>query len=117
MHDEGDAHRLGPAGRRQRHRARDGIDVEALEQTPYWADPTALTVLGLPVIAGDPATAVNDFYGVYSAQHAQGGGIPDATVVSHFIEASPIRVSPSGFTNRTAFTPRPPVPRGALSSR
>lgn len=30
--------------------------------------------------ASDPAAAVNAFYTVYSAQHAQGRGIPDATV-------------------------------------
>ena len=29
--------------------------------------------------AGDPASAANAFYAVYGAQHAQGGGIPDAT--------------------------------------
>jgi hypothetical protein len=37
--------------------------------------------LATPAFAAtDPATAVNDFYGVYSSQHAQGIGIPDATV-------------------------------------
>jgi hypothetical protein len=30
--------------------------------------------------AGDPASAVSAFYDVYAAQHAQGAGIPDATV-------------------------------------
>ena len=30
--------------------------------------------------AGDPAAAVNAFYQVYSQEHAQGVGIPDATV-------------------------------------
>jgi len=30
--------------------------------------------------AGDPAQAVNGFYQVYASQHAQGIGIPDATV-------------------------------------
>lgn len=30
--------------------------------------------------AGDPAAAVNAFYDVYTGQHAQGEGIPDATV-------------------------------------
>jgi len=30
--------------------------------------------------AGDPTSAVNDFYAVYNGQRAQGGGIPDATV-------------------------------------
>ena len=45
----------------------------------------ALVFLATPALAaGDPATAVNDFYGVYSAQHAQGGGIPDATVRLRF---------------------------------
>jgi hypothetical protein len=34
--------------------------------------------------AGDPVTAVNDFYSVYSSQHAQGIGIPDATVRLRF---------------------------------
>jgi hypothetical protein len=29
--------------------------------------------------AGDPASAVSAFYAVYNGQHAQGGGIPDAT--------------------------------------
>lgn len=39
--------------------------------TPAWA-------------AGDPAAAVNAFYGVYAAQHAGGTGIPDATVRLRF---------------------------------
>jgi hypothetical protein len=34
--------------------------------------------------APDPAAAVNAFYAVYSSQHAQGGGIPDATVRLRF---------------------------------
>jgi hypothetical protein len=34
--------------------------------------------------AGDPAAAVNAFYDVYAGQHAQGGGIPDATVRLRF---------------------------------
>lgn len=34
--------------------------------------------------AGDPAAAVNAFYQVYGSQHAQGEGIPDATVRLRF---------------------------------
>lgn len=34
--------------------------------------------------AGDPAAAVNAFYDVYGSQHAQGIGIPDATVRLRF---------------------------------
>ena len=34
--------------------------------------------------AEDPAAAVNAFYSVYSGQHAQGLGIPDATVRLRF---------------------------------
>jgi hypothetical protein len=41
----------------------------------------AFVFVAAPAFAAtDPATAVNDFYGVYSSQHAQGIGIPDATV-------------------------------------
>jgi hypothetical protein len=41
----------------------------------------AFLCLSLPAkAAGDPAAAVNSFYDVYNAQHAQGLGIPDATV-------------------------------------
>ena len=41
----------------------------------------ALLLLAGPALAaGDPADAVNAFYGVYTGQHAQGQGIPDATV-------------------------------------
>ena len=41
----------------------------------------ALLLLAGPALAaGDPAAAVNAFYGVYTGQHAQGRGIPDATV-------------------------------------
>ncbi|HEX4118532.1 MAG TPA: hypothetical protein VHX99_07000 [Rhizomicrobium sp.] len=41
----------------------------------------AFLLLAAPALAaGDPAAAVNDFYGVYTSQHAQGVGIPDATV-------------------------------------
>src|ERR1700744_4346216 len=41
----------------------------------------AFVLLSVSALAAtDPATAVNDFYGVYSSQHAQGIGIPDATV-------------------------------------
>jgi len=41
----------------------------------------ALLLLASPALAaGDPADAVNAFYGVYTGQHAQGQGIPDATV-------------------------------------
>lgn len=34
--------------------------------------------------AGDPVAALNEFYGVYTGQHAQGIGIPDATVRLRF---------------------------------
>jgi Protein of unknown function (DUF3828) len=41
----------------------------------------ALLLLAGPALAaGDPAAAVDGFYGVYTGQHAQGQGIPDATV-------------------------------------
>jgi hypothetical protein len=41
----------------------------------------ALLLLAAPALAaGDPAAAVNAFYDVYTGQHAQGEGIPDATV-------------------------------------
>jgi hypothetical protein len=44
----------------------------------------AVFLFAAPVAASaqgdDPAAAVNAFYSVYSAQHAQGLGIPDATV-------------------------------------
>lgn len=39
-----------------------------------------LLLAGPAFAAGDPAAAVNAFYGVYTGQHAQGRGIPDATV-------------------------------------
>jgi len=39
-----------------------------------------LLLLAIPARAAeDPAAAVDAFYGVYNSQHAQGGGIPDAT--------------------------------------
>ncbi len=39
-----------------------------------------LGLLAVPAHAAeDPAAAANAFYAVYAAQHAQGGGIPDAT--------------------------------------
>src|SRR3954468_16534143 len=45
---------------------------------------TCVLLLAAPVAASaqaeDPAAAVNAFYSVYSGQHAQGLGIPDATV-------------------------------------
>ena len=45
----------------------------------------AFLLLAAPALAaGDPAGAVNAFYGVYAAQHAQGEGIPDATVRLRF---------------------------------
>jgi hypothetical protein len=45
----------------------------------------AFLLLATPALAaGDPAAAVNDFYGVYAAQRAQGEGIPDATVRLRF---------------------------------
>ncbi len=34
-------------------------DVEGLETTAYWADPATLEVLGLPMVAGDAATALD----------------------------------------------------------
>jgi hypothetical protein len=41
----------------------------------------AFLFLAAPALAaGDPAAAVNAFYEVYASQHAQGIGIPDATV-------------------------------------
>src|SRR2546423_5482889 len=44
----------------------------------------ATLLLAVPVhaasVTDDPASAVNAFYTVYSGQHAQGRGIPDATV-------------------------------------
>lgn len=41
----------------------------------------ASLLLATPALAaGDPAAAVNAFYDVYAGQHAQGEGIPDATV-------------------------------------
>jgi hypothetical protein len=41
----------------------------------------ALPFRAAPALAaGDPAAAVNAFYGAYTGQHAQGQGIPDATV-------------------------------------
>ena len=41
----------------------------------------AFLLLAAPALAaGDPAAAVNAFYDVYAGQHAQGDGIPDATV-------------------------------------
>jgi hypothetical protein len=40
----------------------------------------ALLLMIVPAhAADDPATAVGEFYAVYQGQHAQGGGIPDAT--------------------------------------
>ena len=39
-----------------------------------------LLVPGPAFAAGDPAAAVDAFYNVYTGQHAQGLGIPDATV-------------------------------------
>jgi len=45
----------------------------------------ALLLLTIPAFcavapaAEDPAAAADAFYGVYNSQHAQGGGIPDAT--------------------------------------
>lgn len=45
----------------------------------------ALLFVTAPAFAADdPAAAVNAFYAVYAAQHAQGGGIPDATVRLRF---------------------------------
>jgi hypothetical protein len=44
----------------------------------------AMSASGLAQAADDPATAVNEFYGVYTRQHAQGLGIPDATVRLRF---------------------------------
>src|SRR5581483_1383444 len=45
---------------------------------------TIVLLLAAPAAASaqadDPAAAVNAFYSVYSGQHAQGLGIPDATV-------------------------------------
>ena len=40
----------------------------------------ALILLAGAAPADDPAAAVNAFYAVYTGQHAQGRGIPDATV-------------------------------------
>ncbi|HVW73619.1 MAG TPA: hypothetical protein VHC39_08275 [Rhizomicrobium sp.] len=45
----------------------------------------AFLLLTTPALAADdPASAVNAFYSVYAAQHAQGEGIPDATVRLRF---------------------------------
>jgi hypothetical protein len=45
----------------------------------------ALLLMTTPALAAnDPAAAVNDFYDVYASQHAQGVGIPDATVRLRF---------------------------------
>jgi hypothetical protein len=45
----------------------------------------AFVCLAAPAFAaGDPAAAVNAFYDVYAGQHAQGVGIPDATVRLRF---------------------------------
>ena len=45
----------------------------------------AFLLLATPALAAnDPATAVNAFYDVYGSQHAQGVGIPDATVRLRF---------------------------------
>jgi len=43
-----------------------------------------LLLAGPAFAAGDPAAAVDAFYGVYTGQHAQGIGIPDATVRLRF---------------------------------
>src|SRR5579864_9762445 len=45
----------------------------------------AFLILAWPALAaGDPVAALNEFYGVYTRQHAQGVGIPDATVRLRF---------------------------------
>jgi len=45
----------------------------------------ALLLLAAPALAaGDPAAAVDAFYGVYTGQHAQSAGIPDATIRLRF---------------------------------
>jgi hypothetical protein len=45
----------------------------------------AFVLLATPAFAaGDPGAAVNAFYDVYAGQHAQGIGIPDATVRLRF---------------------------------
>jgi len=45
----------------------------------------AFLLLAWPALAaGDPVAALNEFYDVYTRQHAQGIGIPDATVRLRF---------------------------------
>ncbi len=43
-----------------------------------------LLLAGPALAAGDPAPAVDAFYGVYTGQHAQSAGIPDVTVRLRF---------------------------------
>ena len=52
-----------------------------------------LLLTGPAFAAGDPASAVDAFYAVYAGQHAQGVGIPDATVRLRFQPVLSLRLN------------------------